>query len=306
MMLKQMKKLAPLAVTLGLLGACTLDSEVEQLLTTDLEITVKDSLNKPVSGASVAIFRNKRDWESLTRPVAFAKTNQDGNIRFQDLESANYYFYATFEQGGKRFSNQYLTEVTEGKLKRIIIEGDNYNLSDVLTENGLTKVSLVVDEEVEVTAPRGFNIVQVEYYFADEADSDTPPSHDTLNYVLYSIYNYDEEKTVIQNRDDNAIDVMGVKEFRDMNSNAFGRRSYWRANANINYELKGIMEGTNTLTLVNAPVIPGSVLLADSPSTYEIDKSSFNLETLPMRLKDIGTFEYGNDYYSIDLIIRWQ
>ncbi|MBC7486373.1 MAG: hypothetical protein H7282_06455 [Cytophagaceae bacterium] len=90
-----MKKLTyVLLVSIGLFSLTS-----SQLLKTNLRITVRNELGNLESGATVAVYKTKEDYEKSTNPVALDKTNAKGIVTYEAMEAIVY--YVTAEKGDR-------------------------------------------------------------------------------------------------------------------------------------------------------------------------------------------------------------
>lgn len=58
-----------------------------------LEITVLDIDGNSVQEANVSLFETESDWKNKTNQLFTKKTNNNGIVLFENLESKIYYFY---------------------------------------------------------------------------------------------------------------------------------------------------------------------------------------------------------------------
>jgi hypothetical protein len=60
-----------------------------------LELTVRDNLGNPMSGATVKLYKSENDLFNFTNQVGSTKTSDgSGKIKVEDLEEIKYYFFA--------------------------------------------------------------------------------------------------------------------------------------------------------------------------------------------------------------------
>jgi hypothetical protein len=71
----------------------------EQILTTKLQVTVRDDLGNLVEGANVRLFKTEEDYNKEQNQVGALKTDAKGKASFNELEPAVYYIIA--EKGDK-------------------------------------------------------------------------------------------------------------------------------------------------------------------------------------------------------------
>jgi len=96
-----------------------------QLFKTNLRITVRNELGNLESGATVAVYKTKEDYEKSINPVALDKTDGKGNVTYEDMEAIVY--YVTVEKGDR--NNFGAAEKTEA-----------------LTPNKMNKMTIVISE----------------------------------------------------------------------------------------------------------------------------------------------------------------
>ena len=90
-----MKKIIPV-----LFVAATLFSMISfQIMKTNLRITVRNELGNLESGATVAVYKSKEDFEKSVNPVALDKTDDKGIVTYEDMEAIVY--YVTAEKGDR-------------------------------------------------------------------------------------------------------------------------------------------------------------------------------------------------------------
>lgn len=62
---------------------------------TSLELTIRNSLGNPVSGASVKLFTSLEDWKNLSNQKGSTKlSDASGKVKFDDLSPSNYFWFA--------------------------------------------------------------------------------------------------------------------------------------------------------------------------------------------------------------------
>ena len=70
-----------------------------QLLKTNLRITVRNELGNLESGATVAVYKTKEDYDKSANPVALDKTDAKGIVTYEGMEAIVY--YVTAEKGDR-------------------------------------------------------------------------------------------------------------------------------------------------------------------------------------------------------------
>ncbi|MFA6126855.1 MAG: carboxypeptidase-like regulatory domain-containing protein [Bacteroidales bacterium] len=76
-----------------------------------LEIRVVDENGSVVSGAYVALFDSKIEWDNARNPVqVWRRTDQEGKVFFVDLQEMAYYVYARFDGKDNSFGGVNLSE----------------------------------------------------------------------------------------------------------------------------------------------------------------------------------------------------
>lgn len=92
-----------------------------QLLKTNLRITVRNELGNLESGATVAVYKTKEDYEKNANPVALDKTDSKGIVTYEDMEAIVY--YVTAEKGDRNnFGAGEKTEpLTSNKMNKMTI-----------------------------------------------------------------------------------------------------------------------------------------------------------------------------------------
>jgi hypothetical protein len=96
-----------------------------ECLKTNLRITVRNELGNVESAATVAVYKTKEDYEKSANPVALDKTDEKGNVTYEDMEAIVYYI--TAEKGDR--NNFGAGEKTEA-----------------LTLNKLNKMTIIISE----------------------------------------------------------------------------------------------------------------------------------------------------------------
>lgn len=96
-----------------------------QLFKTNLRITVRNELGNLESGATVAVYKTKEDYEKSVNPVALDKTDDKGIVTYEDMEPIVYYI--TAEKGDR--NNFGAAEKTEA-----------------LTPNKMNKMTIIISE----------------------------------------------------------------------------------------------------------------------------------------------------------------
>lgn len=96
-----------------------------QLFKTSLRITVRNELGNLESGATVAVYKTKEDYEKNANPVALDKTDAKGIVTYEDMEAIVY--YVTAEKGDR--NNFGAAEKTEA-----------------LTPNKMNKMTIIISE----------------------------------------------------------------------------------------------------------------------------------------------------------------
>ncbi|MDF2455268.1 MAG: hypothetical protein K0R51_1261 [Cytophagaceae bacterium] len=96
-----------------------------QLFKTNLRITVRNELGNLESGATVAVYKTKEDYEKSVNPVALDKTDAKGIVTYEDMEAIAY--YVTAEKGDR--NNFGAAEKTEP-----------------LTANKMNKMTIIISE----------------------------------------------------------------------------------------------------------------------------------------------------------------
>ncbi|MDB5258627.1 MAG: hypothetical protein JWM14_3322 [Chitinophagaceae bacterium] len=92
-----------------------------QLFKTSLRITVRNELGNLESGATVAVYKTKEDYEKNANPVALDKTDAKGIVTYEDMEAIVY--YVTAEKGDRNnFGAGEKTEaLTPSKMNKMTI-----------------------------------------------------------------------------------------------------------------------------------------------------------------------------------------
>ncbi|MDB5272406.1 MAG: hypothetical protein JWO58_773 [Chitinophagaceae bacterium] len=90
-----MKKIA--AILLLVIALFSLASF--QLFKTNLRITVRNELGNIESGATVAVYKSKEDYEKSSNPVALDKTDDKGIVTYDNMDAIVY--YVTAEKGDR-------------------------------------------------------------------------------------------------------------------------------------------------------------------------------------------------------------
>lgn len=70
-----------------------------QLFKTNLRITVRNELGNIESGATVAVYKTKEDYDKGINPVALDKTDDKGTVVYDNMEAIVY--YVTAEKGDR-------------------------------------------------------------------------------------------------------------------------------------------------------------------------------------------------------------
>ncbi len=70
-----------------------------QLIKTSLRITVRNELGNLESGATVAVYKTKEDYDKSANPVALDKTDAKGIVTYEDMDAIVY--YVTAEKGDR-------------------------------------------------------------------------------------------------------------------------------------------------------------------------------------------------------------
>ena len=112
-------------VCIGLLGFALFSLTSLQLFKTNLRITVRNELGNLESGATVAVYKTKEDYDKSANPVALDKTDDKGSVTYDDMEAIAY--YVTAEKGDR--NNFGAAEKTEP-----------------LTPNKLNKMTIIISE----------------------------------------------------------------------------------------------------------------------------------------------------------------
>jgi len=103
--MKKFRLLLFFLISIGF-SACIASLDELEPFSTDLRVYVKDSASQqPVEGATVLLFRSRLDFETRNSAIASGITDQEGQIEFKNLESANHYVYAAYEKNGQYFDN---------------------------------------------------------------------------------------------------------------------------------------------------------------------------------------------------------
>lgn len=75
---------------------------------TSLELTIRNSLGNPVSGASVKLFTSLEDWKKQSNQKGSTKlSDASGKVKFDDLSPSNYFWFAE-----KGCENNYFGAIT--------------------------------------------------------------------------------------------------------------------------------------------------------------------------------------------------
>ena len=66
-----------------------------QIVKTNLQITVRNDLGNVESGVNIHLYKTKEDFEKLTNPAAGPlQTDKNGKVTFKDLEAIEYFIGA--------------------------------------------------------------------------------------------------------------------------------------------------------------------------------------------------------------------
>lgn len=171
-----MKKLTSVLILFAIasllgISSCTGGDTAEP--TADLEITVTDVSGKPQQDATVSIYKSFDDWITKTNKVGDTKrTDFDGKVLFEDLESAKYYWYVekncfnnTFgfsttknpiEAGKKSIVSTYIEST--GMLKLINASNDIYR---VYIDGEVADKSMEGGENRDFIAKEGTLLIRV-------------------------------------------------------------------------------------------------------------------------------------------------
>ncbi len=69
-------------------------SHVEQIIKTQIHITIRNELGNTVEGATVKLFEREQDYKDETNVAAEGVTDAKGVVRFKDLKAISYFILA--------------------------------------------------------------------------------------------------------------------------------------------------------------------------------------------------------------------
>lgn len=91
--------------------ACTVEEEVLPLKTNQLSVEVLNKNGLPKSGADVSLFKSLEDLQSRTSVLYTQKANSQGIATFSNLQTGNYFIYASYMEEGKVYDNEAVGDV---------------------------------------------------------------------------------------------------------------------------------------------------------------------------------------------------
>lgn len=289
--------------------ACTPDEEVNKLNPTELEVTVRNESGIVVPGASVRLYRNLRDLESLQREVRIAQTGPTGVVKFSGLQPVNYFFYVSYEANGIIYSNY-------GKYNDDIGDyGSNYELADFLTENAITRISINTLFSRPLV-PGEVNYESIQLFYQSEIENsfiEGKPDTSEIYLLFIEDFNYNQS---LQSQISQVYAGQSNFLFDQSTTDIGIKYDYnFRQKISIPFIQSTIQGGgvfsPNFLTL---PAFFDSVsnqYFYDS--TYSFLETSINSQIIdavnegvyPNRVF-LDTIIIGNDVYFMDLILNWQ
>jgi hypothetical protein len=92
-----------------------------QLFKTSLRITVRNELGNLESGATVAVYKTKEDYEKNTNPVALDKTDAKGIVTYEGMEAIVYYVTAEKEDRNNFGAGEKTEALTPNKMNKMTI-----------------------------------------------------------------------------------------------------------------------------------------------------------------------------------------
>ena len=90
-----------------------------QLLPTKLRVTVIDGLGNFVTGASVALYENEKDYLASENPVAMLKTDKKGRVTFKDLKTVSYFIEAKKGEQTNDGEGVQTAVLSEGRINKV-------------------------------------------------------------------------------------------------------------------------------------------------------------------------------------------
>ena len=114
-----MKKLLILPLLLAIFSFTNI-SGTQQLLKTQLIVTVLDDLGNIQEGAKVTLYENEDDYNNLENPALESRvTNQKGQVRFIGLKNVPYYVAAQKGDNDNFLRGEKTKPLDKGKFNKI-------------------------------------------------------------------------------------------------------------------------------------------------------------------------------------------
>lgn len=292
-----MRRIAYSCFILFFLAACDNKEEIVQLIPTEMEVRVLDVNGSIVPRAEVKIYRNNRDWRTLSREVDTQITDNEGIAYFTDLLPVNYYYFVSFEQNGRTFTNQYVN------LDFGNVDGSNYELADFLTDNAITRVTVsATHERPNSSQITDVIISDVNIYLTESFDSESSES-DTLTLNLATLIDYDP---FVDDLDEALIDDVTAYdqiELYDLTKARIGNQDFFFNSFETVLTPQEFLSSTFVFYEFDEDFFFSSQY--DYFLIEESDISFSDQEIIPYSLI-LGDIFYGNDVYSVEVILDYQ
>ncbi|MBL7845373.1 MAG: hypothetical protein KF846_05360 [Cyclobacteriaceae bacterium] len=94
---------------------------MEQIIKTQIHITVRNDLGNTVEGVSVKLFETEKDYNDETNVAAEGLTDAKGIVRFKELKAISYYIMAE-KDGQNNFGGGEVTgKLEEKKINKVTV-----------------------------------------------------------------------------------------------------------------------------------------------------------------------------------------
>ncbi|MCC5930850.1 MAG: hypothetical protein JJU28_16520 [Cyclobacteriaceae bacterium] len=99
--------------------ACFAFTPSNQVLPTNLRLTVLNNIGNPVQGAMVKLYANEDDYDEDTNAVAAAVSDKKGIVNFKGLETKKYFVRATKGKLSNADTAFETDQLVSGRINRI-------------------------------------------------------------------------------------------------------------------------------------------------------------------------------------------
>jgi hypothetical protein len=93
----------------------------DQIIKTQIHITVRNELGNTESGVSVKLFESEKDYEEEKNVAAEGVTDEKGVVKFKDLKAISYYIMAEKESKNNFGGGEVTGKLEEKRINKVTV-----------------------------------------------------------------------------------------------------------------------------------------------------------------------------------------